>query len=152
MRTRTPRPSVMVNVPPARRPAGIWIFPALALLTAMFIGVSGSWRVPFPGRDTGVQTGYASWYGPNFHGLATAQGEPFDMFSLTAAHPTLPLGTRVRVRNLENGRSVVVRINDRGPYRRDGKNVVIDLSWRAARDLGMARNGLAQVEVAPLPP
>jgi rare lipoprotein A len=93
--------------------------------------------------------GVASWYGAELHGLPTASGEPFDMHGLTAAHRTLPLGTRARVTNLENGRSVLVRINDRGPHVR---RRLIDLSYGAARELDMLAAGSARVEVAPLGP
>jgi rare lipoprotein A (peptidoglycan hydrolase) len=91
--------------------------------------------------------GRASWYGPRFDGQPTANGETFDMNALTAAHRTLPLGSRVLVHNLENDRSVVVKINDRGPYIR-GRD--IDLSYGAARQLGMVPDGLARVEITPL--
>ena len=89
----------------------------------------------------------ASWYGPDFHGLPTASGEPFDMNNLTAAHRTLPLGSRVLVRNLKNNHTVVVRINDRGPYIH-GRD--IDLSYGAAQVLGMVRPGVVPVEITPL--
>lgn len=85
--------------------------------------------------------GKASWYGPRFHGRRTASGETFDMHALTAAHPSLPFGTLVRVRNTVNGREVVVRINDRLPSRRR----IIDLSRAAASSLGIVRAGLAPV-------
>jgi rare lipoprotein A len=85
----------------------------------------------------------ASWYGPGFHGRKTASGERFNTGALTAAHKTLPFGTRVRVVNVHTGRSVVVRINDRGPFIR-GR--VIDLSKAAARAIGM--DGLARVRLA----
>ncbi|MGH8149348.1 MAG: septal ring lytic transglycosylase RlpA family protein [Steroidobacteraceae bacterium] len=91
-----------------------------------------------------VARGVASWYGPAFHGLRTATGEPYDMYAMTAAHKTLPLPCYVRVTNLENGRSVVVRVNDRGPF---VANRIIDLSYTAAAKLGMLRNGTAFVEV-----
>jgi len=91
--------------------------------------------------------GLASWYGSYFHGNPTASGEAFDMNDLTAAHRTLPLGTRVLVHNLDNDRAVVVRINDRGPYVR-GRD--IDLSYGAARALGMVRPGVVRVEITPL--
>src|ERR1700757_3034244 len=81
----------------------------------------------------GVQVGVASWYGPGFHGNRTANGEIYDQYELTAAHPSLPLGSRVMVTNLTNGRSVEVRINDRGPFV-DGR--AIDLSYAAARTIG----------------
>ena len=86
--------------------------------------------------------GLASWYGPAFHGKRTASGERFDMNELTAAHRTLPFGTRVRVRNMDNGQEVVVRINDRGPQVRER---VIDLSKAAAAALGMLQAGQAPV-------
>nr|HDM59121.1 septal ring lytic transglycosylase RlpA family protein [Bacillota bacterium] len=94
----------------------------------------------------GVQYGYASWYGGKFHGRRTANGETYDMFAMTAAHRTLPFGTIVRVTNLENGRSVVVRINDRGPFT-DKKKRIIDLSLGAARQLGMLKTGVAKVKL-----
>ncbi len=89
-------------------------------------------------------TGYASWYGPKFNGRRTASGEIFDMNKLTAAHNTLPFGTIVRVTNLRNGKSVVVKINDRGPFK---KNRVIDLSYKAAKKIGMIRDGTAPVKI-----
>lgn len=91
-----------------------------------------------------VQTGLASWYGPDFHGKATSNKEIYNMYDLTAAHNTLPFGTQVMVTNLDNGKSVVVRINDRGPF---VKNRLIDLSFAAARVLGMVGTGTAPVKV-----
>ncbi len=91
-----------------------------------------------------LQTGVASWYGPNFHGKATANGEIFNMNDFTAAHRTLPFNTVVQVRNLDNGESVNVRINDRGPYVDDR---VIDLSRRAAREIDMENTGTANVQI-----
>lgn len=88
--------------------------------------------------------GTASWYGRGHHGRKTASGERFNMNALTAAHPTLPFGTQVAVTNLDNGRTVMLRINDRGPFIR-GR--IIDVSYRAAQDLGMVREGLARVRV-----
>ena len=88
--------------------------------------------------------GVASWYGASYDGRATANGEIYDMHALTAAHPTLQLPSIVRVTNLENGRSLVLRVNDRGPFI---KNRLIDLSWAAARELGFEEQGLAQVHV-----
>jgi rare lipoprotein A len=89
--------------------------------------------------------GMASWYGTKFDGRRTANGERYDMHQLTAAHPTLPFGTLVQVTNVENGRQVVVRINDRGPF---GRRRIIDLSYAAARELRMVGPGTAQVELA----
>ena len=94
-----------------------------------------------------VEQGVASWYGPDFHGGRTATGETYDMNAMTGAHPTLPLPAWVRVTNLENGRSVVVRLNDRGPF---SKNRIIDLSRAAAEQLDMIRTGTAKVEVRSL--
>ncbi len=91
-----------------------------------------------------MQSGVASWYGPNFHGKATANGETFNMNDLTAAHRTLPFNTIVRVQNMDNGRSVDVRVNDRGPYVDDR---IIDLSRRAAREIDMEDSGTANVQI-----
>ena len=99
---------------------------------------------PRPRPTDGVQTGVASWYGGKHHGGPTASGERFNKHSMTAAHRTLKMGTRVRVTRKKNGRSVVVRINDRGPY---GKGRIIDLSEAAARELDMIDDGIAQVRV-----
>lgn len=95
-----------------------------------------------------TQRGVASWYGPTFHGKQTASGEIFDTYRLTAAHKTLPFGALVEVRNLENGRTVRVRINDRGPFVR-GR--VIDLTYAAAEEIGMLGSGTARVELTVLP-
>jgi rare lipoprotein A len=93
------------------------------------------------------EIGTASWYGPGFHGNRTSSGEVYDQSELTAAHPTLPLGTRVMVTNLGNGKSVEVRINDRGPFL---KGRVIDLSRAAARALDLVGPGTARVRIEPL--
>lgn len=99
-------------------------------------------RVPPPKGK--VYIGYASWYGPGFHGRRTASGEIFNMYDYTAAHRSLPFGTRVRVTNLKNGKSVVVRINDRGPAKKDR---IIDLSYQAAKKIDMIRDGIVKVRV-----
>jgi rare lipoprotein A len=91
-----------------------------------------------------VERGVASWYGPGFHKVRTSIGETYDMYAMTAAHKTLPLPAYVRVTNLQNGRSVVVRVNDRGPF---VANRIIDLSYTAAAKLDMLRNGTAMVEI-----
>jgi rare lipoprotein A len=96
-----------------------------------------------------VERGVASWYGPGFHAERTSTHEPYDMYGMTAAHKTLPLPCYVRVTNLQNGRSVVVRVNDRGPF---VDNRIIDLSYTAAAKLDMLRNGTAMVEVRSLDP
>ena len=93
------------------------------------------------------QTGGASWYGTKFHGRTTSSGEPYDMYELTAAHRSLPIPTYVRVTNLHNGRSSIVRVNDRGPFH---PNRIIDLSFAAAVKLGFERTGTARVRVESL--
>jgi rare lipoprotein A len=95
------------------------------------------------------ERGVASWYGPDFHTKATSSGEPYDMYAMTAAHKTLPIPAYARVTNLANGRSVVVRINDRGPF---VANRIIDLSYTAAHKLDMTRAGTTFVEVEVLTP
>ncbi len=118
-----------------------WVLPPLALI---FVSLSGCRaRVDyFP--EGNVQTGVASWYGEEFHGKTTSSREIYDMNDLTAAHNTLPLGTRVMVTNLDNGKSVIVRINDRGPF---VKNRVIDLSYAAARVIDLIGPGTAPVKL-----
>jgi len=95
-------------------------------------------------RKKPYQIGTASWYGEQFQGKATASGEPYNMYDLTAAHPKLPLGTTVRVTNLRNGRAVLLRINDRGPVPDDR---IIDVSYSAAKALGFKARGLQRVRV-----
>lgn len=94
--------------------------------------------------ELGVSRGVASWYGPGFHGRRTANGERYDMHDLTAAHPSLPFGTLLAVRNVTNGRSVTVRVNDRGPF---AKRRVLDLSYAAALTIGMVGPGTATIEM-----
>lgn len=109
---------------------------------------NGRWYVPTP--EPGYeQTGIASWYGAQFHGRRTASGETFDQDALTAAHPTLPIPSLVQVTNLENGRELIVRVNDRGPFVGDR---LIDLSRGAAQMLGFEQNGHARVHVRYLGP
>ncbi len=95
-----------------------------------------------------MQTGVASWYGVPFHGRKTANGEIYNMHTLTAAHKTLPLGTRVRVTNLENLKSLIVKVNDRGPF---AHGRIIDLSREAAIQLEMLYNGVARVKIEAIP-
>jgi peptidoglycan lytic transglycosylase len=109
--------------------------------------VFGKWYQPLPHSEGFRQRGLASWYGRDFHGKKTSNGEIYNMYAMTAAHKTLPLGTYVRVHNLENNRSVVVRINDRGPFVR-GR--VIDLSYKAASGIGIVGPGTGPVEVVAL--
>ncbi|HEU4341594.1 MAG TPA: septal ring lytic transglycosylase RlpA family protein [Candidatus Binatia bacterium] len=101
-------------------------------------------KPPSPRRPSVIETGMASWYGPGFHGKTTASGEVFNQEKFTAAHPSLPWGSTVKVTNLANGKSVEVRINDRGPF---AKGRIIDVSRAAARALGMMGSGVATVEV-----
>lgn len=96
-----------------------------------------------------VEQGIASWYGTKFHNRRTSSGEPYDMYAMTAAHKTLPLPTYVRVTNLENGRSVVVKVNDRGPFAR---NRIIDLSYTAAAKLDIIGKGTGFVEIRAIDP
>lgn len=109
--------------------------------------VLGKWYQPLASAAGYDEVGIASWYGPKFHGKPTASGEPYDMHALTAAHKTLPLGTRVKVRHLENGREVTLKINDRGPF---VNKRIIDLSNKAAHALGMVGAGTARVRVTAL--
>ena len=112
-----------------------------------FYNVLGKRYVVLGTADGYLERGVASWYGPTFHGENTSSGERYDMYSMTAAHKTLPLPTYARVTNLKNGRSVVVRINDRGPF---VANRLIDLSYSAAAKLDMLREGTTLVEVKAL--
>ena len=109
--------------------------------------VWGTWYQPIAHARGFEQTGIASWYGKKFHGRKTANGEIYDMYAMTAAHKTLPLGTFVRVHSLENGKSVDVRVNDRGPFVR-GR--IIDLSYTAADKLGIVGPGTGRVRVVAL--
>ncbi len=121
--------------------------PGLAFVTALLL-VAGSLGCATTGSLAGGrsdQVGIASFYGREHDGRRTASGEIFDMSEMTAAHRTLPFGTRVRVTNLANGRQVTVRINDRGPFLR-GR--ILDLSYAAARKLGMVGRGVAKVRIA----
>lgn len=123
--------------PPPQRPAG----------HPKPYKVFGKWYQPLPDSRGFRQRGIASWYGKDFNGKKTSNGETYNMHAMTAAHKTLPLGTFVRVHNLENNRRVEVRVNDRGPFVR-GR--IIDLSYAAASELGIVGPGTAQVEVVAL--
>jgi rare lipoprotein A len=113
--------------------------PALAgIIAAAFISLAGT-------SVANAQCGKASWYGPGFHGRSTASGERFNQSSLTAAHKSLPFGTKLRVTNKRNGKSVIVRVNDRGPFVR-GR--MLDLSKGAASQIGIVRSGSAAVCIA----
>lgn len=117
-----------------RRPRGALVLAILAL--ALPFGAARA--------TVTVQEGLVSWYGAQFHDRPTASGELFDAAAMTMAHPTLPFGTRVKVTNLRNGRSVVLRVNDRGPF--VGSRIA-DLSQAAASYLGMMRRGIARVRI-----
>jgi len=111
----------------------------------------GRWYRVLESSDGYDERGTASWYGEPFHGRQTSSGEVFDMYALSAAHRTLPIPTYVRVTNLGNGRSVIVRVNDRGPFRDPGSRI-IDLSYAAAIRLDMVRDGTAAVRVEAVEP
>lgn len=109
----------------------------------------GQQYVPMTSLQPFRQRGLATWYGKRYHGQKTSSGEVYDMYAMSAAHPTLPIPSYARVTNLANGRSVVVRINDRGPFK---SARVIDLSYVAAYKLGFIQAGQAQVEVEAIVP
>jgi peptidoglycan lytic transglycosylase len=145
------RPPAMVSQAPARpapAPGAIQAAPAPVPHPAYKVGtpyqVDGVWYYPQEQPDYDA-TGIASWYGRDYQGKPTADGEIFDPSGVTGAHPTLPMPVNVRVTNLENGRSIVVRVNDRGPYV-NGR--IIDLSEHAAELLGFREQGLARVRVS----
>lgn len=145
---RMPPPMIARAAPPAVRPAVPPAAPAApephpAYKVGDPYQVNGVWYYPQEQPDYDA-TGIASWYGQDYQGKPTADGEIFDMNAVTGAHPTLPLPVNVRVTNLENGRSIVVRINDRGPYV-NGR--ILDVSEHAAELLGFRAEGLARVRV-----
>lgn len=109
--------------------------------------VLGKWYQPLPHSEGFRQRGLASWYGRDFHGKKTSNGEIYNMHAMTAAHKILPLGTYVQVHNLENNRSAIVRINDRGPF---VHGRIIDMSYAAAKEIGIVGPGTARVEVVAL--
>ena len=142
-----PRPDDSLQIPgksadsSRMSPRRSWTSSALVALLATGCAATGMHASALDARG---EVGDASYYAAPYHGRATASGERFDTHKLTAAHRTLPFGTHVRVTNLRNGRSVVVTITDRGPFRR-GR--VIDVSERAARDLDFVRQGTTRVRV-----
>jgi rare lipoprotein A len=109
--------------------------------------IKGRTYYPIPNAEGYRETGIASWYGKQFHGRRTSNGEVYDMYAGTAAHKTLPMGTMLLVKNMANGRSTVVRINDRGPF---VKSRIIDLSYTAAKAIGMVGNGTTKVTITAL--
>ena len=155
--TRRPPPLVPGPVPVPPPPADIFSIPDAvpraeprsAHGNPPFYDALGRRYFVLPSAEGYDERGVASWYGPTFHGGNTSSGEPYDMYGMTAAHKTLPLPSYARVTNLHNGRSVVVRINDRGPF---VANRIIDLSYTAAAKLDMLRDGTAMVEVRVLTP
>ena len=134
-------PPPVTEAPPPQEPAAPVPHPAYKVGSPY--QVAGIWYYPKEQPDYD-QTGIASWYGTQFHGRVTADGEVFDRNAISAAHPTLPMPVNVRVTNLQNGRSIVVRVNDRGPFI-NGR--IIDLSERAADLLGYRAQGTARVRV-----
>ncbi|MBV2129543.1 septal ring lytic transglycosylase RlpA family protein [Arsukibacterium indicum] len=106
--------------------------------------VFGQHYTPIADATVFTETGIASWYGSKFHGHLTSNGETYNMFAMTAAHKTLPLPSYVKVTNLDNGQSAIVRVNDRGPFHRDR---IIDLSYSAASKIGMLQRGTARVQL-----
>lgn len=106
--------------------------------------VFGKWYHPTLAKVGDIEHGIASWYGPNFHSKKTSNGEIYNMYASTAAHKTLPMNTMVKVFNLDNGKTTIVRINDRGPFV-DGR--IIDLSNKAAHDIDMVKKGTAKVKI-----
>lgn len=124
------------EVIPAFEPYNVW--------TSRPYKVLGAYYMPLQSGKGHEETGKASWYGQKFHGHKTANGEVFDMFALTAAHKTLPLPSFVRVTNLQNNKSVIVRVNDRGPFHDDR---VLDLSYGAAKKLGYHKQGVAKIKL-----
>jgi peptidoglycan lytic transglycosylase len=146
--------------PVARR----WLLPILTLVLFLFQAcasapppaqkghpkpyrVDGTWYKPIPDAKGFTQKGIASWYGKKFHGRKTSSGEVYNMYAMTAAHKTLPLGTWVRVKSLDSSRQIVVRVNDRGPF---VHGRIIDLSYTGAKELGMVGPGTARVEIEAL--
>ena len=154
-RAPPPAPALppVVPAPPASIPAVPDAVPRVEPRSAHgnppFYDVLGRRYYVLASADGYLERGVASWYGPTFHGGNTSSGEPYDMYAMTAAHKTLPLPCYARVTNLRNGKTVVVRINDRGPF---VANRLIDLSYTAAAKLDMIREGTTLVEVRALSP
>ena len=131
---------------PIARPSRRWRVPALAAV-AVLVLLGAAWTVPSKDLPA-AQFGLASWYGPGFHGEETASGETFDQQEMVAAHRTLPLGSVIRVTNLQNGRRVTLRVIDRGPYGRNfRRGTIVDVSRGAARRLQFLRDGLTRVRL-----
>lgn len=109
--------------------------------------INGKTYYPLPSAEGFSESGLASWYGKDFHGKKTSNGETYDMFGMTAAHKTLPMNTFLLIKNLENGKEITVRVNDRGPF---VKGRIIDLSNTGAREIGMLEKGTARVQITAL--
>ena len=154
-RAPAPRPPVpQIESPEVRPPAAMQVPDALPALEPIRAGgpnkpyaVLGETYNPLPPEAALSERGLASWYGRKFHGRRTASGEMYNMYAMTAAHRTLPLPSYARVSNPANGRSVIVRINDRGPFI---KGRIVDLSYSAAQKLGV--QGLAAVQLVRITP
>jgi len=129
-----------------QRPAGIKKSARLPSTQRPYV-INNKKYYPIPSAEGYDEQGIASWYGPGFHGRRTSNGEIYDMHSKTAAHKTLPMNTMLLVKNLENGRQTVVRVNDRGPF---VQGRIIDLSLTAAKSIGIAEKGIARVQVTAL--
>lgn len=137
---------------PSKEREKVWLHPRAAIVLMILgalstFGCSANRRPQSLPDSSGlkpIEKGTASWYGPRFHGRRTANGERFNMNELTAAHPSLPFGTLLEVRNTRTGKSVMVRVNDRGPF---SKNRIIDLSFAAAREIGLVLSGTAPVQL-----
>ena len=150
-RPAPPWPSADSDGPAAVIPPDLWRMPdAEPRIEPLRFGgpnkpyvIFGQLHVPVLGDPAMVERGLASWYGRKFHGRSTANGETYDMFAMTAAHKTMPIPSYARIRNPANGREVVVRINDRGPFHPDR---LVDLSYTAALKLGLL-GGVAAVEI-----
>ncbi len=146
----TPAPSLPTKPNPATIPDAVpRVEPRSKRGNPAFYEVRGRRYTVLSTADGYFERGIASWYGPTFHGELTSMGEKYDMYAMSAAHKTLPLPAYARVTNLKNGKSVVVRINDRGPF---VANRIIDLSFTAAAKLDMLREGTTPVEVRTLLP
>jgi rare lipoprotein A len=125
---RGPEPIPSSKLPPTQRPYKL----------------NGIWYYPIPSAEGYIEEGIASWYGKKFHGRPTSNGEIFDMYKISAAHKTLPIGTSLKVTNLLNNKTIVVRVNDRGPF---VAGRIIDLSFKAAEILGIVVDGTAKVTI-----
>jgi rare lipoprotein A len=117
----------------------------ILVILGLFISACAKGTPSYAHNIKTVKYGQAVWYGPKYHNKKTASGEIFDMYALTAAHRSLPFGTKVKVTNLKNGKSVIVTINDRGPFGK--KERIIDLSYGAALKLDMIKNGVVPVKI-----